>query len=88
MNPTPEQARILTILQNSRGRWISMRWLDSTPLLFEDDFPVVPSLIENGWAQHKLRSLQITPEGVEALERASALVQRDRPPAVGGPDQA
>ncbi|MFC5067653.1 hypothetical protein [Flaviflagellibacter deserti] len=86
MNPTPEQGRILTILQRANGRWVSMRWLDTTPLLFEDDFPVVPSLIENGWAQHKLRSIQITPEGIEALERASAPVQRDWPPNVGGLD--
>lgn len=86
MNPTPEQTRILTILQNARGRWVSMRWLDTTPLLFEDDFPVVPSLIENGWAEHKLRSIQITAEGVEALERGSAVVNRDWPPNVGGLD--
>jgi hypothetical protein len=88
MNPTPAQSRVLTILQNSGGRWVSMRWLDSTPLLFEDDFPVVPSLIENGWAEHKLRSIQITAEGLAALERAEAVVHRDHPDTDGGPDQA
>jgi hypothetical protein len=44
-----------------------MRWLDTTPLLHDDDFPVIPSLIENGWAQHKLRSVQITRAGMAAL---------------------
>ena len=92
MNPTPAQRRILTILRNARGRWVPMRWLDSTTLLLEDDFPVIPSLIENGWARHKLRSVQITPEGVEALERPSALrlltLHRGRPPAAGEHDQA
>jgi hypothetical protein len=55
-----------------------MRWLDSTPLLQVDDFPVVPSLVENGWAAHKLRSLQITAAGVQALDamRKAARAQR------------
>ncbi|MDX6805289.1 hypothetical protein [Terrihabitans rhizophilus] len=55
-----------------------MRWLDSTPLLQVDDFPVIPSLIENGWAAHKLRSLQITIEGIKALDgmRKTAREQR------------
>jgi len=68
MNPTQAQARVLTVLEGARGRWVPMRWLDTTPLLHEDDFPVVPSLIENGWAHHKLRSVQITQAGVAALQ--------------------
>jgi hypothetical protein len=67
MIPTQAQKRVLGVLEGARGRWVPMRWLDSTPLLQEDDFPVVPSLIENGWADHRLRSLQITRTGVAAL---------------------
>jgi len=66
MKPTWAQKRVLKVLLNERG-WVHMSWLDSTPMLHEDDFPVVPSLIENGWAAHKVRSIQITAEGVEAL---------------------
>lgn len=48
-----------------------MKWLDSTHLLHEDDFPVVPSLIENGWAQHRLREVQITTAGSIALRESA-----------------
>jgi hypothetical protein len=68
MKPTQAQKRLLKVLLDEGGRWVHMSWLDSTPMLHEDDFPVVPSLIENGWAAHKVRSIQITPEGVAALE--------------------
>lgn len=66
MKPTRAQKRVLKVLLKERG-WVHLSWLDSTPMLREDDFPVVPSLIENGWATHKLRSVQITPEGLEVL---------------------
>ena len=78
MSPTQSQCRVLTVLEGARGRWVPMRWLDTTPLLQVDDFPVVPSLIENGWAAHKLRAVQITREGVQALNdvRKTAREQR------------
>ncbi len=65
--PTRAQEQILEILLGTGGRWVPLRWLDSTPMLHEDDFPVVPSLIENGWAAYIRKSIQITPEGVAAM---------------------
>ena len=67
MIPTQAQARVLGVLEGARGRWVPMRWLDTTSLLHEDDFPVVPSLVENGWADHRLRALQITRKGAAVL---------------------
>jgi hypothetical protein len=72
MTPSDAQRRVLQLLDNANGQWVHMRWLDSTPSLHEDDFPVVPSLLENGWAAHRSRQVQITPEGSRVLnERAS-----------------
>ena len=78
MNPTQAQRRLLTVLENARGRWVPMRWLDTTPLLHEDDFPVIPSLVENGWAAHKLRSIQITAAGVAALSEVRGDTRSER----------
>lgn len=71
MKPTPAQRRVLSVLEDAGGRWVHMKWLDSTHLLQEDDFPVVPSLIENGWVQHRLREVQITIAGSTVLRESA-----------------
>jgi hypothetical protein len=78
MYPTQAQGRVLSVLDGARGQWVPMRWLDTTPLLHEDDFPVVPSLIENGWAQHRLRAVQITESGLTALKAARRATRENR----------
>ena len=72
MKPTAAQRRVLSVLEDAKGRWVHMRWLDSTHLLHEDDFPVVPSLIENGWVSHRLLEVQITQRGLAALRENAA----------------
>lgn len=71
MKPTAAQSRVLAVLERTGGQWVHVKWLDSTPLLHEDDFPTLPSLIENGWVDHRLRSVQITPAGLKALQASA-----------------
>jgi hypothetical protein len=67
MTPTDAQRRLLAVLDAAGGRWVHLKWLDRTPLLDADDFPTVPSLIENGWADYRVRSVRITQAGTAAL---------------------
>jgi len=79
MNLTDAQERVLALLSSIGGDWAHLRWLDNTPLLQEDDFITVPSLIENGWADYRLRSIRITESGLSVLARAKDPARAEQP---------